>query len=274
METHIPNDTEPEVKMLHDSIFTRKSCRSYDMTPLSDEELSQLLDTIATLKKLDPSVTFSTHILGPADVRGIFKADAPHYLVISGNGSAGESLNAGFLLEQWALHLSAQGYGCIWLGATKPKTGDSGDKTIATIAFGKTVGPHTRTLAEFNRKSLAEIATGETHLLEAARLAPSAINAQPWRFIVEKTERREDPTEDGPNRKDPTEEAPVIHIYNKRFAIDAVFSDHSELDMGIMLSHLYLAYQNEGLPFRFDRDAKCAPKPPSGCEYFGTVRSM
>ena len=262
MDVTSQNDTDAEMNheigMLYESIFTRKSCRSYDMTPLSEEELSNLLGKIATFKTLDPNVKLSIQVAHSIDVRGVFKAEAPHYLIISGTGAKREAINAGFLFEQWTLYASAQGYGCVWLGATRPKSENNGAKTIVVIAFGRTNEPHTRTYDEFDRKVLADIAVGETPLLEPARLAPSAMNGQPWRFIVATTEYQEEP---------------VIYIYKKR-SFAQLFDDHSDLDMGIMLSHLYIAYLNAGLPFVFSQDSKSAPKPPSGCTYFGTLQSM
>jgi len=112
-------------------------------------------------------------------------------------------------------------------------------------------GSATRTEAEFQRKPLSAIASGEDPRLEAVRLAPSGRNLQPWYFIVE----------DG-----------LIHVYQaipgklwaKLYGLDA-------LDVGIALCHLALASEAMGKPFQFDPKRQNAPPAPQGYVYVGTV---
>ena len=101
-----------------------------------------------------------------------------------------------------------------------------------------------------------EIAQGTDSRLEAARLAPSGINIQPWYFIVS------NPGQDTHN---------TIHIYKKRSGVVHLFYPYPDLDMGIVLSHLYLACEKEGVPFVFSTEAAGAPEPPKGYAYFGMV---
>ena len=58
-------------------------------------------------------------------------------------------------------------------------------------------------------------------ILEAARLAPSALNGQPWRFVVYE------------NR---------VHVFLKKSAEHrSLWSPHTEFDMGVMLANMNVA---------------------------------
>jgi hypothetical protein len=242
---------------LYNSIFLRKSCRKYDMAPLSKEELTVIYSKIADLKVLYPEIPLEARIVSPSEVQGIMRVKAPHYLVVSGHDKPGENTNAGFLFEQWILWLLAKGYGSIWLGATSPVNTEAGNKEIITIAFGRVKGKQTRSLADFIRKPINEIAQGTDPRLEAARLAPSGVNLQPWYFIVSNSGQGADST---------------IYIYKKRPGIAKFLYKFNDLEMGIVLSHLYLACENYGIPFEFSTDASGASEPPKGYTYFGKVR--
>src|SRR5690606_38406218 len=96
--------------------------------------------------------------------------------------------NAGYILQQLDLYLSANGLGSCWLGIAKPTKDESffsGLKFVITLAFGKPAEKlHRNEIGEFNRLPLDKIrdAVGMDNLLEPARLAPSANNSQRWYF--------------------------------------------------------------------------------------------
>ena len=236
---------------LYNQIFLRKSCRKYDMTPLESTCLEEIEAFIKTMSPLFPHVTISHRLAGPDGVKGMLAPKAPHYLIISGKPDPHRDLCAGFLFQQLDLYLSARGLGSCWLGVTKGRKTPSGEPDILSICFGKAQGSATRTGAEFKRKSLAEIASGEDPRLEAARLAPSGRNLQPWYFTVQ----------DG-----------VIHVYQaipgklwaKLYNLDI-------LDVGIALCHLALATKAQGKAFQFECKDQSPPKAPSGFIYVGTV---
>ena len=147
-------DIEQFNTQLYDSIFTRKSCRKYDMTPLNAAELEIIHGAVSKCKLLNPNIQLQTYIVNASQVKGIAMVKAPHYLIISGHRKQGEQLNAGFLFEQWSLWMSANGYGCVWLGGTSPIESEKGMKDIVAIAFGRTEEERTRTTADYKRKSL------------------------------------------------------------------------------------------------------------------------
>ena len=237
---------------LYGQIFLRKSSRKYSMTPLAEAELQAMEDFIRQMRPLLPDVEIRHRLVGPEQVKGLLTPRAPHYVVISGAPRPHRDLAAGFLFQQLDLYLSCRGFGTCWLGAAKGRDMPFSEEDILAICFGETAGPHTRTAAEFKRKSLREIASGEDPRLEAARLAPSGINSQPWYFIVQ----------DG-----------MIHVYQAVSGkLRAMFYDLEELDVGIALCHLALATEALGGSFDFQTKWEGAPSAPRGFAYVGTVR--
>ena len=89
-------------------------------------------------------------------------------------------------------------------------------------------------------------------MLEAVRLAPSAVNKQPWRLVV-------------------TDEA--VHFYEKRskgYVSDAT-GDLQKVDLGIAMCHFALAAEEQGLRLSFEQtDPGVAV--PDGTEYIASYR--
>ena len=238
---------------LYNQIYRRKSCRKYQMEPLSAALLQEIEDFISKMQSLLPQVTVSHRIVGQAEIKGFMPLvpKAPHYVALSGKSQPYRDLCAGFLFQQLDLYISARGLGSCWLGAAKGRETSAGEDTILTISFGEPAEAATRTLAEFQRKPLAEIASGEDARLEAVRLAPSGLNAQPWYFVAQ---------------------GGVIHVYRVvPSKLKAMLYSFQELDVGIALCHLALASEAEGKPFRFETTHPDVLPAPRGFAYVGTV---
>jgi len=237
-------------KDLFAPIFTRKSCRKYDITPLPEETLEQIETFISELTPLLPDAEIEYEIVSLSDVKGLRIHKAPHYILISAKEQPLRNASAGFYFQHVELYLHSLGYAACWLAAAKGKEEDKDH--IISIAFGKPKEASTRTRAEFKRKSMFEISQGTDKRLEAVRLAPSGLNKQPWYFIVEDN---------------------VIHVYFQK-SIGGVFGMYyklTELDVGIALCHLAVASAYEGKPFNFTTNFTDAPRAPKGFKYLGTV---
>jgi len=170
--------------IMNEIISKRKSVRKYDKTPLEIEILDRVGVHITKLKPLFPDIRYSVEIV--SKTKGLFNIKAPHYLVFRSEIKEGAYENTGFIGQQMDLFLSGSGLGSCWLGASKPEGGEKTDLSpVACIAFGKPAEPLHRQISEFKRKSLPEISEGSDERLEAARLAPSGMNAQGWYFIVD-----------------------------------------------------------------------------------------
>jgi len=87
-------------------------------------------------------------------------------------------------------------------------------------------------------------------VLEAARLAPSACNFQPWRFVVVKDAATRGQLAKLAHNQQFVAQAPVVIVCcGKRYAnSNSWIGDNLYLiDLGIAIEHLVLAARNEGL---------------------------
>jgi len=235
---------------LYAQIFTRKSTRNFDPTPLSAEALSQLDRFIGTVKPLIASSKITHKIVPFALVKGLGLPKAPHYILISGADQPLKNTCAGFIYQFAELYLYSQGYATRWIGSAKSKHPDK--ESIIGIAFGRPATAEKRDLSDFNRKHISEIAEGNDTRLDAVRLAPSGLNKQPWYFIVD---------------------GDVIHTYYKKSigGIPSLFYKLTALDAGIALCHLAVASEHIGKPFTFNPNRPNTQPAPKGFVYLGTV---
>ena len=140
------------------------------------------------------------------------------------------------------LYLQTLGLGVCWLGMGRmnPKTTTAveGMKFVIMLAFGPPKGDQLRhDLKSFKRKPMEQITDKPDAKLEPARLAPSAVNSQPWYF-----------THEGDN----------IHVWCSKKG--------SRLDAGIALAHLYVANEDTFQFFTADQ-----PADLTGYDYIGSV---
>ena len=235
---------------LYSSIFTRKSTRNFHMAPLSDNTLTEIKDFIETVQPLLPNAEITYKLVGPEGVKGIGTPKAPHYLLIYGKEQPLRDTCAGFLFQHVDLFLFSKGYASRWVGMMKPAEPD--EDYIIGLAFGEPAEPSSRTVKDFDRKALKEISEGKDSRIEAARLAPSGLNGQPWYFIANNG---------------------AIYVYRKKKinGLPGMMYKLTELDIGIALCHLAVATEHSGKPFEFV-NSKGAPAAPDGHHYVGTVK--
>ena len=173
---------------IYDAIFKRRSIRKYDNNPLDEIILNEISEHINKLKPLHDDIKVDIKIVNGDDIKLRGMKRAPHYLAVFSEEKEGYLVNVGFMLQQLDLLFSASGIGSCWQGIPTPKNNVKERfnlKFIILIAFGKPSEPLYRDdISNFKRKSLEDITDikNENNLLEAVRLAPSAINHQPWFF--------------------------------------------------------------------------------------------
>ncbi len=245
---------------LYDAIFKRKSVRKYHMTPLAEEKLEQLKAFLEGVKRLDESITTDFTILSNEKVKGLFALKfmlAPHYICIYSEKKDGYLVNAGFIMQQIDLYLSANNLGSCWLGIAKPDKeiplSRNGLEFVVMLAFGSPAEPVHRTGKEqFKRNSLSEITSinDVEQLLEPVRLAPSATNSQPWFFSGEANE--------------------VIVSRKKLNLLKAqLLGRMNNIDTGIALCHLWLSAEQRGKRVSFEFKNGQAPQ---GYEFMAKVK--
>ncbi|MCL1859374.1 MAG: nitroreductase [Oscillospiraceae bacterium] len=232
---------------MNEIIRKRKSVRKYDFSALDAATLDKIWEQIKNVTPLYLDIRYSVEIVNKT--KGMFGIKAPHYLIFGSEEKDGAYENIGFIGQQLDLFLSGSGIGSCWLGASKPEEKEeSALPFVICMAFGKPAEPLHRDISEFKRKPLTEISEGFDERLEAARLAPSAVNAQNWYFIAE-------------NGK--------IHCYRKKAnpLLGFIYNKLHCIDMGIALCHI----AEESESFYFSKELGTATK--KGYVYMGTVRS-
>jgi len=230
---------------MNETIRKRKSIRKYDLAPLDAAILDTVRGRMAEVRPLYPEIHYSIEIV--SKTKGIANIKAPHYLIFGSEEKDGYLENIGFIGQQLDLFFSESGLGSCWLGASKPEEKEtSALPHVISMSFGKPAEPLHRTLSEFKRKSLAEISEGIDERLDAARLAPSAVNAQNWYFIAE-------------NGK--------IHCYRKRSnpLLGFIYNKLHCIDMGI--AHCHIAEESDSFHFAKEKDIPTR----NGLVYMGTV---
>ena len=232
---------------MNEIICKRKSIRKYDSTPLDTGALEKVRAQIGNVKPLYPDIRFTIEIVNRT--KGLNNVKAPYFLLFRSEEKDGAYENIGFIGQQMDLFFSGSGIGSCWLGAAKPESKEEHDLPhVVSMAFGVPAEPLHRSLPEFKRKSLAEISEGVDGRLEAARLAPSAVNAQNWYFCAENG---------------------IIHCYRKKSGsvLGFIYDKLHCIDMGIALYHIAL----ESGDFVFAKEPDVPER--KGHVYMGTVKT-
>lgn len=141
-----------------------------------------------------------------------------------------------------------------WDASPDARDGESRRSALRDSACGRPAEePHRKDITEFKRKSLSEITdlSGMEQLLEPVRLAPSAVNRQPWHLLGSAYSLR-------------------LCCKKNNILQKAMFGDMPYMDMGIALCHLWLSAEKENRFLSFERETN--PKGmPNGYEYVWTV---
>ena len=224
---------------LKEMIYHRKSCRSFTGVPVDAATIEAI--KAFPMKQLYPEIGVHWEIVSRDQVKCICPWTTPQLIAIYSQEADGFLENIGFLFQQMDLYLQTLGLGVCWLGMGRmnPKTTTAveGMKFVILLSFGHPKGDQLRhNLRGFKRKPMEKITDRPDKALEPARLAPSAVNSQPWYF---------------------THEGDTIHVWCSKKG--------SRLDAGIALAHLYVA--NEG--FRFFKADHITDLP--GYAYIGSV---
>ena len=225
---------------LNEMIFKRKSCRSFTNVPVDAEMMEQILSFDP--KPLYPQIKVRMDIVSRDKVKCICPWTTPQLITIYSEETEGYLENIGFLFQQMDLYLQTLGLGVCWLGMgrmnSRATTQVEGMKFVIMLAFGHPRGDQLRhDPKSFRRKSMEQITDKSDPRLEPARLAPSAVNSQPWFFA---------------------HEGEIIHVYCAKKG--------SRLDAGIALAHLYTANEDT---FTFFKTDHVADLP--GYTYIGSI---
>ena len=250
---------------LYEAIYVRQSVRRFQEKPIDQLTLKHIRRYMQAVSPLYEDIRWHMELIdASADkkaVRGIWKADAPYYMVIYTEEGKRALCNAGFIMEQLALYLVTKGIGscyqgCARAGRTPEAAADL--EAVMILAFGWGKEGIERDVTEARRMRLQDLVVKKEELgddlktmLRAARLAPSAWNRQPWRFVAYR------------NR---------IHVFEKipgrRFFVSRKARD---FDIGIALSHFVLAAEELWLHCEVRQMERVSEREIKHYEYAATV---
>ena len=227
---------ELEYKQLADAIYYRKSTRSYSDTTATILENSGDLVEAFGLQPLLPDIKVSVRVLDSHEVNnkkakyciGFYSEDKPLALE-----------NVGFIGQQLDLFLQSQGIATCWWGMKKPKkefkSVDGLDCFITMMAGLPKADEKREYPTGFKRKAIEDIIIGQAEsdcLIEAVRVAPSAVNRQPW--LVSK---------DGDRYN--------FYLRSSKNPLDLIIGDMRNIDIGIAIAHLFVQAKSEGMNMEF-----------------------
>ncbi len=238
----------------YESIFQRRSRRLFTAEPLTDEEVSRLTDFSQQLNKNIAGARVEIITQNPEDVfKGVIGSygkikGAPAYAAFIGNlEDANMQEKVGYIGECLILEAASMGLATCWVGGffrpdiVKQQIAVAADeKVLAVTPLGyasKQYGLKEKLMSGFvsshKRKDLDFLCVGGFRAdwpdwvksaLELARLAPSAVNRQPWRFSVE------------PN-------AIKISVDN----VKDTYNISKRLDCGIAMVHIEVGAKHKGV---------------------------
>lgn len=198
----------------YEAIFARRSVRAYDGRPVGDGAIGQIKQLLSGFSPMCDGARGVLVEEGAAEILsgamgfigGIGGAGIVAAIVADRSHPQWQAA-AGYLGEGIILHATSLGLGTCWLAGTYKKTEarrritllDS-ESIVAVTPIGlaaavESAGAHAiRAVAGSHRRKPLEMLTrgipdsmwrlGCREALEAARLAPSAVNRQPWEFDV------------------------------------------------------------------------------------------
>lgn len=238
---------------LNEMIYKRMSVRKYTQELVGEAMIHQIYEFLRNAKPLYPEISIRTEILGKENIRCILPWIPNQAIVFYSEEKEGYLENAGFIFQQLDLYLQEQGLGTCWLGMGKLDSYaksqiEDGLEYVIMLSVGYPKEQLRTDISQFKRKELREIADKEDARLEPARLAPSSTNSQPWYF---------------------THQDDTIHVYcsKKGLLRHRILGDMNRIDIGIALSHMYVA-NPETFQFFTCEDAA----EVSGHGYMGSFR--
>jgi len=135
-------------------IFKRRSIKKYKKELVPEQLKRDILYFGDCVSRLYGDIQVKMEICDSTEnelpSKGLWKVDAPYYLILYSEEKEGYLVNAGYVAEPVLLYMTGKGLGtCYLANAKSSKAGES-----------------------------------VKNILKAVRLSPSIMNTQPWRFIV------------------------------------------------------------------------------------------
>lgn len=242
------------------------------MEPLSEDTIERVRELVNSAHCLFENLPIQYHVILKGDelmerLNGIIgsygKVKSPHYIVACTEVKPGFRLAAGYSVAHIALSLNNLGIAtCMTAGGLTTEDfkevaalGEN-DVPVLILGFGNPEVPEDLygNPKYYKRKPMGDLVLSGLikrkykDIFDAARLAPSSMNTQPWRFIIEEKK---------------------IHVMRTKlgFIKNALFKSLNKIDMGIVLAHMVIAMKAKGIKFSLKKE----PFEFQGVEYTVTI---
>ncbi|MDF2537632.1 MAG: hypothetical protein K0S76_653 [Herbinix sp.] len=250
---------------MFDAIFSRKSIHHFLPEKLDWEVISDILDFANKIPMLTTGIAVEFKLVSNIEKKqgfhGPLAVKAPYYICISSEEKEDYLINAGYLMQQLNLYITSKGLGACFIPTASPGFSLKSTmkyKYVTALAFGKSSESLYRNSSDAKRLPenetvvyKEEVTPDIRQIITAARLAPSMLNNQPWRFVVYR------------NR---------IHVFAKKNALLSVMLDFNKMiDMGIMLSNLLLTAEELWVECSITKSASIKNKQFQNNEYVCTL---
>ena len=230
---------------LYEAIARRKSCQKFREEELRAEDMDGLVDFLSELEAPEAEIDWTFDTLPYLDMMRICSTApavrAPVYLVLRAERKNFSLQNCGYLGELAVLWLTARGIATCWQGSAQvdPNEDFRGSLPYVTcFAMGYGDDAFRAPGEQPERKEADKVIFNRTpeyaSILEAARLAPSSFNRQPWAFVSDDRQR--------------------LHLFRKKSMLaNPVTEFHQCVDCGAALAHLEVAAKAAGFEPEFRR---------------------
>lgn len=165
---------------LYETIFVRRQVRQFTNAPLEKQILEDILRCVSEADQLSGQHA-KFEIASAEAVSG--GGSAPHYLLSYCNDNSAAYTNVGYVLQKADLYIQSIGLGSGWFMGPKPI--NNSENFCIALAFGNTDVPMRKSPNDFKRLPIEKISPVDNVVAKAVRLAPSAMNSQPWKLELE-----------------------------------------------------------------------------------------
>ena len=248
------------MKNIEALVRERRSVRTYDEKPLSEQDLQKLCETMHNVEN-PYGLKVEFKLLDSKKQKLSCPVVVGTDLYVGAKMKTSPHLNeaVGYSFESLVLFAQSIGVGTVWIGGTmdrpaferameldadevmpcvSPLGYPAKKMSVREALMRKGVQANERAAfgevffdGSFNKPLTAEAAGRLAQPLEMVRLAPSAVNKQPWRVVLKDN---------------------AAHFYLKRSrGFSGSVLDMQKIDMGIALCHFDLAAKELGLSPRF-----------------------
>lgn len=214
----------PETELLIPAILSRRSIRSFEEKYLSDEDHERVTQILRSIQPLFSENHFEIALKNREKNQNLVEIlgayghfiSPPYYFVPSIIGEKHHLVDLGFRMQQIAVRLWAKGIGSCFIGCLSRENKihqkfnlPENSRITALLVFGypgKGIGIQSLVdmgkivIGNSGRKKIEDLFFNDDFnhpgfppddwkiIIECGRMSPSAINAQPWRFLLSKNQ--------------------------------------------------------------------------------------